>query len=238
MPGNSNAVVAVQRAIALLNAFEDRDTTLSLSELARRTDLDKSTALRIARTLAANAMLIQCEDSTWRLGPMLARLGARYTAAFVPEKIIAPELARLSNDTGESAALYIREGDNRVCLLRHDSAQSIRHSARIGDAMPLNKGAPGWVMLAFAGQAGEPYQTIRAKGWHLTRGERDPQVASLAAPVFGESNRLFGSVVLTGPVTRFSDEAARQHLPRLQQAAQEISRLLGAKTPPATASGR
>lgn len=235
MPGNSNAVMAVDRAVALLSAFGERDVTLSLSELARRANLDKSTALRIARTLAGNAMMVQCDDSSWRLGPKLVQLGARYTAAFAPEKFIAPELTRLSDETGESAALYIREGQNRVCLLRSDSAQSIRHTASIGDTMPLDKGAAGWVLLAFGGQSGEPCQTIRKLGHSVTRGERDPQVASMAVPVFGHSNHLFGALALTGPLMRFSDEATLTLLPPLQRAAQSISKILGAETPVSSA---
>lgn len=231
MPGNSTAVVAVERAVALLTAFGEKDAALSLSELARRTGLDKSTALRIARTLAGSSMLVQCEDSSWRLGPKLAQLGGRYTTSFVPEKFIAPELASLSEDTGESAALYIREGQSRVCLLRSDSAQSIRHSARIGDAMPLDKGAAGWILLAFGGLGGQPCETIRQNGYHVTRGERDPEVASMAVPVFGPTNHIFGSLALTGPLMRFSDEAAQRHLPRLQKAAAKISRTLGADRP-------
>lgn len=228
MPGNSNAVAAVERAMALLDAFDGRHASLSLGELARRTGLDKSTALRIARTLALGRMLVKCEDSSWRLGPKLVQLGARYTATLVPEKLIAPELARLSEETGESAALYIREGQQRVCLLRRDSAQSIRHTARIGDAMPIDKGAPGWVLLAFSGQSGEPCETIRARGHHLTRGERDPQVASIAVPVFGPSDALFGALALTGPIARFSDQIAEEHLPHIKQAARSISHILGA----------
>ncbi len=232
MPGNSTAVAAVDRAVALLSAFGEEDVSLSLTELARRTSLDKSTALRIARTLAGNRMLVQCEDSSWRLGPKLAQLGARYTASFVPEKFIAPELIKLSDDTGESAAIYVREGDTRVCLVRKDSAQSIRHSARPGDAMSLDKGAAGWVIMAFGGHVGELCQSIRERGYHLTRGERTPDVASLAVPLFGAGNTLFGSLALTGPLVRFTDEAAESHLPRLLAAADAISKILGSETQP------
>ncbi|ADO44029.1 IclR family transcriptional regulator [Ketogulonicigenium vulgare] len=230
MPGNATAVIAVERAIALLDVFQEGDTTLSLAELARRTGLDKSTVLRISRTMATGGLMVQGSDSTWRLGPKLAHYGARYTASFIPEKHIAPELAILSAATGESAAIYIREGDKRVCLLRHDSTQAIRHSARIGDAMPINKGAAGWVMMAFDGEAGEPCATIRARGYHVTRGERDPEVASLAVPVWTIGGKLFGSVVLTGPLSRFDDEKINEFLPHLLEGARRISAILGAPT--------
>lgn len=228
MPGNTATVVAVDRAIALLTAFGEQDTTLSLSEIARRTSLDKATVLRLARTLAASDMLVRGNDASWRLGPRLAQLGARYTATFMPEKYISPLIARLSERTGESAALYVREGQTRVCLLRADSAQSIRHSARIGDALPIDKGAAGWVLLAFGGQQGQPCNDIRNQGFHLTRGERDPEVASLAVPIFGPNRQLYGSLALTGPITRFDDAAARKNLTPLRDSAAAISKILGA----------
>ena len=84
MPGNANGVAAVERAVSLLEAFTERDTSLSLGELARRSELDKATVLRIARSLAKSSMLVRNEDASWRLGPKLVRLGALYQSTFRP----------------------------------------------------------------------------------------------------------------------------------------------------------
>lgn len=232
MPGNANGVAAVERAVSLLEAFTERDTSLSLGELARRTELDKATVLRIARSLAKSSMLVRNEDASWRLGPKLVRLGALYQSTFRSAAIIEPVLAELSERTGESAALYVREGDSRVCLFRHDSSQSIRHSARVGDAFPLDRGAPGRVMLVFDGDHDPLADEIRARGWHCTRGERDPQVASLAAPVFRDGRNLFGSVALTGPPSRFTEEAVAKHLPILLDGAARLSAAMGGSPEP------
>jgi|EndMetStandDraft_3_1072993.scaffolds.fasta_scaffold80743_2 DNA-binding IclR family transcriptional regulator len=227
MPGNANGVAAVERAISILEAFSERDTSLSLGELARRTELDKATVLRIARSLAKSAVLVRNDDASWRLGSKLVRLGAIYQSTFNPAAIVEPLLAELSERTGESAALYVREGDRRVCLFRHDSSQSIRHSARVGDAFPLDRGAPGRVLVAFGTGDDALTEEIRSRGWHCTRGERDPQVASLAAPVFRDGPNLFGTLALTGPPTRFTDEAVASHLPILLDGAARLSAAMG-----------
>jgi DNA-binding IclR family transcriptional regulator len=232
MPGNANGVAAVERAVSLLEAFTERDASLSLGELARRVELDKATVLRIARSLAKSSMLVRNEDASWRLGPKLVRLGAIYQSTFQPAAIVEPLLATLSERTGESAALYAREGDTRVCLFRHDSSQSIRHSARVGDTFPLDQGAPGRVILVFAGEFDPLAEEIRARGWHCTRGERDPQVASLAAPVFRDGRDLFGSLALTGPPGRFTDEAVASHLPILLEGAAKLSAAMGGRPEP------
>lgn len=227
MPGNSSGVAAVERAVSLLEAFTDVDFSLPLGELARRANLDKSTVLRIARSLAKSSMLVRNEDASWRLGPKLVRLGGLYQSTFKTSAIVDPLLAEISVTSGESAALYVREGDRRVCLHRHDSLQSIRHAARVGDMMPIDRGAPGRVILAFSGEPGEPYVEIRQRGWHVTRGERDPQIASLAVPVYREGKKMFGSMALTGPLSRFTDEAVLRNLEILRAAAQKLSTAMG-----------
>ncbi|MES5099995.1 IclR family transcriptional regulator [Agrobacterium sp. BA1120] len=227
MPGNSSGVAAVERAVSMLEAFTDVDYALTLGELARRTELDKSTVLRIARSLAKSSMLVRNEDASWRLGPKLVRLGGLYQSTFKSSTVVEPLLAQISDESGESAAVYIKEGDVRVCLHRHDSTQSIRHSARVGDTMPLDRGAPGRVILAFTGVSGKIYDDIRAQGFHVTIGERDPQVASIAVPIYREGQALFGSLALTGPPSRFGDEAISKNLEILRVAAQKLSTALG-----------
>jgi DNA-binding IclR family transcriptional regulator len=227
MPGNSTGVAAVERAASLMEAFTDRDFCLSLGELSRRVELDKSTVLRIARSLAKHGLLVRNEDGSWRLGPKLMKLGNIYQSTFRAADIIEPLLAQLVDQTGESAAVYVREGQERVCLFRHDSHQSIRHSARVGDTMPLERGAPGRVILAFTGKTGEIYEQIRHQGHHATSGERDPQVASLAVPIFRDGTSLFGSLALTGPPARFTDDAIKKNLEILQMAARRVSAAMG-----------
>ncbi|MGH6760949.1 MAG: IclR family transcriptional regulator [Phyllobacterium sp.] len=227
MPGNSSGVAAVERAVAILEAFTSGDYSLTLGELARRTKLDKSTVLRIARSLAKSSMLVRNDDASWRLGPKLVRLGGLYQSTFKTSRVVEPLLAEISMASGESAALYVRDGDRRVCLHRHDSSQSIRHSARIGDTMPLDLGAPGRVILAFSGASGPVYDEIRQRGYHVTLGERDPQVASIAVPVFRDGYNLFGTMGLTGPPTRFTDEAIAKNLEILMAAASRLSAAMG-----------
>lgn len=227
MPGNSNGVAAVERAASLMEAFTDRDFSLTLGELSRRVELDKSTVLRIARTLATHGLLIRNEDGSWRLGPKLMKLGNIYQSTFRAADFVEPLLAQLVDETGESAAVYAREGQERVCLFRHDSHQSIRHSARVGDLMPLELGAPGRVILAFTGKSGAIYDEIRIQGFYATFGERDPQVASLAVPIFRDGDKLFGSLALTGPPARFTEDAIQKNLEILQMAARKLSAAMG-----------
>jgi DNA-binding IclR family transcriptional regulator len=69
-------VIAVRRALRVLEAFGVSDAQLTLAELSRRTGFHKTTVLRLARTLAADNYLVQKEDGSWRLGRAAGWLGA------------------------------------------------------------------------------------------------------------------------------------------------------------------
>lgn len=224
---SKDGVIAVARAFAILDAFHAGESALTLGELARRTELHKTTVLRIARTMAAARYLVQLDNGSWRLGPGAGWLGARYQTVFGQTASIEPVLRDLSRVTGESAAFYVREGNSRICVVRVDGPQTIRHHVRVGEILPVNRGAIGRVLLAFSGESGELYDRIRRSGYHETRGERDPQVASVAFPVFGLNHSLIGCIAVSGPIDRFTRKACAKHVLALRKAASKLSYEIG-----------
>ncbi|MDO8776530.1 MAG: IclR family transcriptional regulator [Burkholderiaceae bacterium] len=234
----NSSVVAVTRALRLLEAFGMNDAQLTLAELSRRTGMHKTTALRIARTLAADHYLVQKEDGSWRLGRAAGWLGACYRATFDVHDIVEPVLRELAIQTGESASFYVREGNQRTCLARVDGPQTIRHHVRVGIGLPLDLGAPGRVILAFSGEPGEPYEAIRQRGYHLSLGEREPEVSSVSAPVFGIQWRLLGSICISGPTSRLTEARLLELAQTIIQSANQLSyALAGSHRPVLQAAG-
>jgi DNA-binding IclR family transcriptional regulator len=220
-------VEAVDRALALLDAFADGTPRLSLTELARRTGLWPSMLLRLAASLVRGGMLVRGADGLFRLGPATFRLGLLYRAGFDLAEQLRPALAQLAADTAETAAFFVREGDARLCLFRHEADRPVRHAMREGDLLPLDRDAAGHVLSAFTGLPGKRLAAVRAAGLAMSLGERDPDAAAIAAPVFG-SGGFVGALSVSGPIGRF-DAARRPPLEAaLRQAAAALSRALGA----------
>ena len=230
----AGGVIAVTRALSLMEVFEVGESSLSLAELSRRSGMHKTTALRLARTLALSQYMVQTDDGQWRLGPAAGWLGARYQSGFDVNRVVEPTLHDLVKQTGESASFYVREGDIRACVARVEGPQSVRHHVRIGERLPLDKGAPGRVILAFSGAAGEPYEAIRKRGYHLSVGEREAEVASVAAPVFGLNWRLLGSMCISGPSSRLTKAKLEKHAKSVIRAANQLSYVLAGSRSPAT----
>lgn len=227
-PEASGGVIAVTRALHLLEAFNLGESQLSLAELSRRSNLHKTTVLRLARTLALSGYMVQRENGEWRLGPAAGWLGARYQAGFDVQNELEPALRALAQQIGESAAFYVREGNLRTCLVRVEGPQALRHHARIGEGLPLDQGSPGRVLLAFAGEPGELYELIRKRGFHWSIGERESGVSTVSAPVFGMHWRLLGSLCISGPSSRLPQTRLEELAPTVIAAANKLSYVLAA----------
>lgn len=196
---------AVDRALSLLAAFRSGDRTLSLAELAERTQLYKSTVLRLLASLEHARLVQRAGEGGYGLGPEVARLHAVYTASFSLEAALLPLMRALVDKTQESAALHVRQGDQRLCLLRVDSPQLLRDHVRAGDILPLDRGAGGRVLMAFSGAKGMPYSQIRREGVAVRHGDRVPGLTGISAPVWGPGAELVGALTLTLPDQRMRD---------------------------------
>ena len=219
----SGGVVAVDRALLLLKAFRDGDQALSLAELAARTQQYKSTVLRLLASLQQFGFIQRDAEGRYRLGPEIARLARLYTGSFSLEPVVMPVLRELVERTRESAAFHVRQGDQRLCLYRVDSPQPIRDHIRAGDLLPLDRGAGGRVLLAFAGEAGAVYDKLRRERVVALKGDREEGVAGVSAPVFDAEGGLAGALTLTLPTQRFKAEFE----PLVRQAAKRLTETLG-----------
>lgn len=239
-------VAAVDRALTVLAAFDEGADTLGLAELAERTGLYKSTILRLAASLERFGYLRRLEDGRFALGPSLLRLGELYRASFDLGRLVLPALKRLSAETGESAAFYVREGDERVCLYRVAStAHRVLHYVTPGTRFSLTTGASGQVLRAFAADAGdlEPeLAAVRAKALAVSLADRKAETAAIAAPVFGAAVAdgtvgLIGSLSLAGPASRFTPESLATMSEALTGEARSLTAALGGAWPATSAGG-
>ena len=144
-------------------------------------------------------------DGRYALGPVIPWLHAAYAAGFSLESVVMPALRGLVDSTAETAAFHVRQGDHRVCMYRVDSPQPVREQVKVGDIMPLDSGAGGRVLLAYAGAPGALYANIRSSAVAVLSGDRLPGVAGISSPVFDASGVLVGAVTLTMPKERLAD---------------------------------
>jgi DNA-binding IclR family transcriptional regulator len=220
-------VEAVERALLLLQCFRKPGEQLSLAELAQRSDLYKSTILRLTASLIHMGFLQRDPSGPFTLGPELRRLGALSQATVSLEALVRPVLHELTSATQETASFYVRDGRERICLYRVNSPRSARHHLDEGARHPLDSGAAGKILRACGRNAkGEAAAEIRKRSWAVSDGERDPDLAAVAVPLLDRQGALLGALTVSGLRSRLTPdkltlarglltEAARSLLPRL-----------------------
>nr|WP_210261290.1 IclR family transcriptional regulator [Enterovirga sp. DB1703] len=237
--GPPDGVAAVDRAFAILGALADDPEPSTLAELARRTGFYKSTILRLLSSVEAAGYVTRLRDGRYGLGPSAFRLGLAYERQNPLRLHVVPVLSDLVERGTESASFHVLHGPGtRLCLFRVNSRHSTLDRVEAGDILPLGRGAAGRVLVAFSPDSGPEQEPLRRAGYALSRGERDPSCAGLAAPVFGPGGDLAGALSLSGPGERFTDEAVAAMRGLLLEAAENLSRSLGADRPPRARAAR
>ncbi len=251
MTRQSPEIIAVARALQLLNAFSFEKDAYTLTELSERLGFYKSTVHRLVRTLEKWGYLRK-EGKQITLGPQVFILGEIYYHSLDLVHLSEPILEDIAKETGETAAVYVRDGLDRLCLCRVQSPQHIRDSVEPGQKLPIYTGASGKLLLAFCedpsvleslksmslapltpktitdfGTLTDRLQKIRHAGFAISFGERDLSAAAIAVPIWGERQRLYGSLSISGPAARFTEEKQRNLLNVLWKHARNLSSLLG-----------
>ena len=220
-------VAAVHRALSILDAFTETDQKLALAELAKRTGLYKSTLLRLAKSLEKFGYLIRSDDGSYRLGSKVLFLGSLYQRNFRTSEFVPQVLRQIVEELHEGASFYVRDEEQRVCLHRIDAHRAVRDSVHEGDRLPLTVGAAGHVILAFNGRSGERYDEIRKNMYAASYGERDPETAAIACPVFGLDQKFVGALSISGPRYRIEELGVKRVLPVLFKHSHALTRTLG-----------
>ena len=205
----TTGVQVLDRAVRVLTALEEGPRTLA--ELVAETGLARATAHRLASALEQHGLVDRDGDGRFVLGPAIMRLAGAPSLATVA----MPVLESLRDRTGESVQLYVRRGDQRLCIASLESPHSLRTIVPVGAALPLNRGSAGRVLL------GRP-----AAGWIESVEEREAGVASVSAPVC-TGERVVAAVSVSGPVERTTRAPGRRYGRAVVAAARDVERAAG-----------
>jgi DNA-binding IclR family transcriptional regulator len=234
---NSSGVGVLDKAVSVLTAVESGPATLA--QLVEATGLARPTTHRIAVALESHRLLARDIQGRFVLGPRIAELAS----AAGEDRLLAvaqPVLNQLRDVTGESAQLYRRQSDVRVCVAAAERASGLRDTVPVGSALPMSAGSAAQVLLAWEeaermhrGLRGAKFTaatlaTVRRRGWAASAAEREAGVASVSAPVRGPQGRVLAAVSVSGPIERLGRSPGRLHADAVVAAGEKISDLLRA----------
>ncbi|WP_223236674.1 IclR family transcriptional regulator, partial [Acinetobacter baumannii] len=135
--GNASA----DRLLTLLTAFRIGDKSLTLAELAERTELNKATIMRLIVSLEDFGFVNRLSDGRYTLASEVMRLNTIYQDALDLERHVMPCLQQLVDEIGETASFYVKHGAYRLCQYRINSTHRLRVHVQPGEVRPMDGAA-------------------------------------------------------------------------------------------------
>jgi DNA-binding IclR family transcriptional regulator len=239
MDDSSSGVGVLDKAAHILDALESGP--LTLAGLVSATGLARPTAHRLATALEHHRLVTRDLNGRFVLGPRVGELAA----AAGEDKLLAvanPILIALRDATKESAQLYRRQGDQRICVAAAERMTGLRDSVPVGVALTMQAGSAAQILLAWEepdklhrGLIGAKFTAtdlsgVRRRGFAQSLGEREAGVASVSAPIRGSGGRVIAAVSISGPMERLTRTPGRIHGHAVLAAAARITELLKARS--------
>jgi DNA-binding IclR family transcriptional regulator len=239
---------AVHRVLRILLCWKEQDSTLSLTEIAQRTNLTLPTAHRMIKALQREGFLVHDKISgNYALGPTILDLARVLLQRSDQDELVVtviPHLERMREITGETVGLHIPMGELRMCLAELVSRRTIRTATGVGRTFPLPGGASGQVLTAWSEERLEMVDRlidsaesrrelhdrlakVRENRYAISVGETIPGASALAFPLFGPNKDVRAAVNITGPDHRWTREVMMSHLATLMEEIAYVSEQLG-----------
>lgn len=213
--GSRGAVSVLDRIIAILDAVKESDGSISITDLAARTGMPKSTASRLVADLASQRYLERTDDGV-TLGLRLFELGAR---ASLPRRLLAaasPVIRNLWDVTGERVGLWVNQGSDMVSITTVPGRLPMLPT-RAGMRSPALTTASGKAYLAFcadqkvvnrvsaplpdrdADHFRDELSHVRTSVVAMDMEVSYPGILAVASPVLSADRVVLGAISIAGP---------------------------------------
>lgn len=247
-------VLALGKAMELLELLLAQRRPMSLQEISARSGYPKSTAHALLTTLREYRMIGQDPDGRYRLGIRLYEYGCAVSAMWDARQLAHPYLEQLAQALGTGAYLAIRSGDHVLSIdsCAASSGAGLSVSVETGTPLPLHATAQGKLLLAAASeqelrrycrQVGlQPYTRhsltdpealhsalaeIRARGYAVEDGEYRVGLRAVAAPVYDATGAPAYAIGVVGLFPRVQSEEFQLAVSKTVDAAARLSSALG-----------
>lgn len=240
-------MVSHDKILAVLGAFSIERPSMTLSEIARATDLPASTVHRLVTQLSSWGALERDHRRRYVIGFRLWQLGMLSPRFHHQRAHVVPFLERLYIETRQPAALAAFHPDGSVVVEQHLGWRDVNLVAGVGERLPVHATSPGLILLAFGPPAvWDPLlraplrrytsrtvvdpatlrriaHEVRRTSIAISEGALVPTTCSMSAPVFGHRGELYGAVSIVWTADRIDPSAMA---PKLLSTAQRISSAL------------
>lgn len=223
-------VSIIGRVSIIFDCFSHLDSTLTVSEIARRTGLAKSTTSRLVAELTSHGFL-ESHGSSISLGLRFFELGQKSVRPHTLRRLTYAHMEGLRRTTGHTVHLAVLDAGQVVYIEILPSRSSPAMPSRVGGRLPAHATAVGKAILAFSNPAiterhiAAGLETVgprtitdpdmlraalwrvRSMGFATEREESGPNVACVAAPILVRDGEPIAGISVSGWIHNIDLEA-------------------------------
>jgi len=255
--------VAVERALAMLEAVAQDPEGLSNAEISRKLQIPKSSASYILRTLEKQAYLNRDKESgKYRVGLKILSLSRGALSGIDVREVALPIMRHLMEKTNLTCHLAILDGPEAVYIEKVEPQGFIRMDTWVGRRMRVHATSVGKALVAHIPQerlekiiseSGMEKRTaktitslsrllkelekVRAQGFAVDDEENNLGARCVGAPVFNQQGAIEASVGLSGTIHQVNAQTMPRIVEALKDAARHVSMQLGYRPPHRHATG-
>ena len=250
--GQAKGIASVETAARLLHILEAGTDSMSLTEIAGSAGFPASKAHHYLVSLTRTGLVERDKSGTrYRLGSFALQLGLTALNRMQTHRFIPDALRSLRDKIGHTTLFATWSPLGPMVTDYEECVGGLGVSVRPGTVLPMVNSPCAAVFIAWLPDSllaqgiervADPRltpsrlvkireQTRREGGAHAA-GVRSPQIASVAAPVFGRNRQLVGALVTLGLVGQFDDSPSSEvSVPLRAQAGQLSATLTGLGLP-------
>jgi IclR family acetate operon transcriptional repressor len=166
-----------------------------------------------------------------------------WTSGLDIASLAQPMMYRLWEETGETVALLVQQGPDRICVAELPSTQALSFKRGVGHREKITLGASGKVVLAFSSDTDrylaamvavqdqplyrQELAKIRDAGYAVSKDELIQGAVAMAAPFFAGSSKVVGSLVVYGPSARVNESKIAKIVALLLEESRLLSKTFG-----------
>lgn len=242
-------IQSVERALKILDLFDEYTSELKITEISEKMGLHKSTVHSLLKTLQEHSYISQNpEDGKYRLGLKLAERGNVVISHMDITKTAKNYLLGLSAKTKQTVHLGILDGREGVYIDKVEGEQSIIRYSRIGRRLPLHSTAIGKVLLAYQAPNKmelflknyhyqqqtdntiineavfrEELEKVKEQGYALDDQENEQGVRCAAVPIFNGKGHVLAALSISTLVSRVNDQELHLFIDLLKTSCKDLS---------------
>lgn len=248
----ANAEPLIATVTAILETLASSPDDLDPIQIAARTGHSQHTVDRLLPILAShNYVTGGTRAGTFRLGLDLFRLGSTAQHRLVLRQRSRAIMHNLADATEETVSLFIRYGNEALCISRVEGKHVQALSMEVGSTLPLYTGAASRVLLAALpddrvedilsgklrqltrfseinpARLREIVAEIRHQGYAISDEDVTLGVAAISAPIYGAEAEVVGAITISGITQRLTRDRMPILVAQVMNAAARISRAMG-----------